>query len=97
MLTTTCMIVLFTTLVFGSTTPLMLKLLGIPTGVEEPDDEPDTDPGTGAKAALLHTFIRQEKLSGREEHHARQKPLNIDAALTSEAVYTEQKGKKMVV
>ena len=47
MLTTTCMIVLFTALVFGSSTPLLLKLLNIPTGVEEPTDDERLDDGGG--------------------------------------------------
>jgi hypothetical protein len=71
MLTTTCMIVLFTTLVFGSSTPLLLKLLNIPTGVEEPtDDERLDDGGLSAKSALLHALVRQNKLGGNEVHHA---------------------------
>lgn len=75
MLTTTCMIVLFTTLVFGSSTPLLLKLLNIPTGVEEPtDDERLDDGGVSAKSALLHALVRQNKLSGNEVHHAHETP-----------------------
>jgi NhaP-type Na+/H+ or K+/H+ antiporter len=54
-LTTTCMIVLFTTLVFGSSTPLLLKLLkllNIPTGVEEPTDDERLDDGGGGECEI---------------------------------------------
>ena len=44
MLTTTCMIVLFTTLVFGSSTPLLLKLLNIPTGLDDGGGECEIRP-----------------------------------------------------
>jgi hypothetical protein len=66
MLTTTCMIVLFTTLVFGSSTPFMLKLLNIPTGVEDDDDDIDNETEGNDTRYLRRLMVRSQKLSGNE-------------------------------
>jgi hypothetical protein len=58
MLTTTCMIALFTTLVFGSSTPLLIKLLNILTGVEEPTDDERLDVGGGRGECEIRPFAR---------------------------------------
>ena len=93
MLTTTCMIVLFTTLVFGSSTTLLLKLLNIPTGVEEPTDDERLDDGGGvsAKSALLHALVRQNKLSGNEVHHAHETPHDAQQSI-QRAIYFDANG-----
>jgi sodium/hydrogen exchanger 3 len=96
MLTTTCMVVLTTTVLFGSTTPKLLQLLKIPTGVET-KQLPKAPPPRGWKRMIL----REERLQDDEhDGHAgsrfdkRQVHPNILAKMQRKASHLKSEIKK---